>query len=172
MKWRDEAAFKHLHTHLKKQLRIRLGQSEDPSAVIIDSQKVKSAIGGASIVYDGNKRTKGRKRYLLIDTLGLIFVLVIHSAAIIDCTELEQVLGDEDVPDRLELAWVDKGYRGQHVQNFGSKNGIRVEVVGNPDPKSFKVAHKRWLVERANAWMYGARRLTKDHETHTQEFEF
>jgi transposase len=59
---------------------------------------------------------------------------------------------------------LDQHNRGKRVQNFGASNGIRVEIVGNPNPTSFAVAHKRWLVERTNAWISGARRLTKDHE--------
>jgi putative transposase len=164
MKWRDNYAFKELHTHLRKQLRLRLGRSSDPTAGIIDSQTIKSASHGESIGYDGNKKIKGRKRHLLVDTLGLIIVMVIHSAGIVDNTAVDMVLCHEDVPPTLEKVWVDKGYRGDRIKKMGFERGINVCVVGNPSPHAFEVAPKRWVVERTNAWMVGARRLTKDHE--------
>ena len=94
----------------------------------------------------------------------MIVAMVIHSAAIVDSTAAEMVLSSPSIPDRLELVWADKGYQGPRVAEFGRINGIRVQVVGNPQSGGFAVARKRWLVERTNAWMFGARRLTKDHE--------
>jgi transposase len=99
-----------------------------------------------------------------VDTLGLIIVLVVHTAAIVDRRGAELVLASKSVPARLKHIWADQGYGGPIVERAARERNINVEVVGNPSKHEFQVAAKRWVVERTNAWISSARRLTKDHE--------
>lgn len=121
--------------------------------------------------YDAGKKIKGRKRHLIVDTLGLLLV-VVHAADIPDRDgarlALDKMRGRFS---RLKLIWADGGYAGQFV-DWAKRTCRRViEVVQKTQPHRFVVLPKRWIVERTFAWLGRYRRLSKDYETLTQGSE-
>jgi putative transposase len=120
--------------------------------------------------FDAGKKVLGRKRHLLVDTLGLILHVVVHSAAIQDRDGARLVL---PVLLRrfgwLRCIFVDGGYAGAlvgWVQQLLPRRGLRLEVVkrSDRDLPRFKVLPKRWIVERTFGWLSKFRRLAKDYE--------
>jgi putative transposase len=127
--------------------------------------------------YDAGKKILGRKRHLLVDTLGLILHVVVHSAAIQDRDGAKLVL-----PILLQrFGWlrcifVDGGYAGAlaaWVKELLPRRGLRVEVVkrSHADKHRFKILPKRWIVERTFGWLSKFRRLAKDYEFRTENSE-
>jgi putative transposase len=162
----------HLWAALNDALRILVRKTHDkrsqPTAAILDSQSVKSDGHGGSVGYDAAKRIKGRKRHLLVDTLGLVLGVAVTPASTPERdgaqTVLRQVSGWFAW---LRLLWVDGGYTGdafaQWVKELRPK--LKVEVVKRSDDTSgFKVLPHRWVVERTFGWLMRHRRLVRDYE--------
>ena len=108
----------------------------------------------------------GRKRHLLVDTLGLLLAVVVHAADIQDRDGAKLVLAKarERCP-RLRLLWADGGYAGQLVDWVREKCGWLLEIVKRPDgARGFRVLPRRWVGERTFAWLGRSRRLSKDDE--------
>ena len=163
--WRDDGTTEHIHDVLRRRLRRARGRTEEPSAVAIDSQTVKAAANAqaATVGYDGNKKTKGRKRHIAVDTLGLLIVLGVSAASFGDSTVGRQVL--DHLTPSVTKAWVDGGYNAK-VLEHGADLGIDVEVVRRDTTLAgFKVLPRRWVVERTFGWFMLHRRLTRDYET-------
>jgi transposase len=144
------------------------GRAEEPTAVAIDSQSVKSS-GNAqadTVGYDGNKKIKGRRRHIAVDTLGLLIVLGIAAGSLQDSPIGKQVLTClAAVAPTVTKAWVDGGYNNAVVEH-GADLGIDVEVVKrDPHIHAFKVLPRRWVVERTFGRFMLHRRLTRDYET-------
>src|SRR5437867_818297 len=148
-----------------------------PTAAILDSQSVKVSNHGGVRGYDAGKKILGRKRHLLVDTLGLILHVVVHSAAIQDRDGARLVL-----PRLLErFGWlrcifVDGGYAGElvaWVKKLLPRRGLRLEVVkrNEADKHRFAILPKRWIVERTFGWLSKFRRLAKDYEFRTENSE-
>jgi putative transposase len=116
---------------------------------------------------------KGRKRHLLVDTLGLIWGVVVHSAEVQDRDGAKFVLEKvEGEFSRLKLIWADGGYAGQLIEWVKRLCGSTLEIVKrNDDAKGFVVLPKRWIVERTFGWFGWYRRLSKDYEEQTVNSE-
>ena len=116
---------------------------------------------------------KGRKRHIVVDTIGLLMAVVVHAADIQDRDGAKLVLSKllGRFP-RLRLIWADGAYAGQLVDWASALGGWLIEVVKRPmDRHRFEVLPRRWVVERTLGWLGRNRRLSKDYEELTESSE-
>lgn len=172
-KWRESEFFVSLNQTLRKKVRLSSGKATDPSAAIIDSQSVKTDEQAASKGYDAGKKVKGRKRHILVDTLGLLLIVKVLTADIQDRDGAKQLFSEiKGQMPRLQLIWADGGYRGKLIKLVAIKFLWILEIVKrNDDLKIFQVLPKRWIVERTFSWLNRNRRLSKDYERKTTSSE-
>ena len=170
--WRQDGTWLKIHDHLRAWTRIEQERHPtSPSSAFIDSQSVKSAaLVHQSVGFDGGKLIKGRKRFLTVDTLGLVLRVLVTAASVTEREGGKQVLkqvqqmGKRDT--LLHTIWADGGFDGEPFMQW-VMDVCRwiVQVVVRPQQtKGFVVLKKRWVVERTFGWFMGCRRLVRDYE--------
>jgi len=167
--FRRTGLWEQLNTEIREAARERVGKEPQASAMIADSQSAKSAEGGEQRGFDGGKLVSGRKRNLLVDTLGLVVLAKVTAANIQDVHAGQQLFSalakKPELLTRLEKIFADGGYRGELVEWVHQNLHVVLEIVlklGNQ--KGFQVLPKRWVVERTFAWITRNRRLARDYE--------
>lgn len=171
--WRQRGILEAIHDALRTQLREAEGRQASPSAAIIDSQSVKTTEAGGPRGYDAGKKVNGRKRHIMVDTLGLLLIVVVHAASTQDRDGAKLVM--EKIAGRfprLKRIWADGGYAGHLVEWAQAFGNWILDIVKRSDgQKGFVVLPRRWVVERTFAWLGRCRRLSKDYERLTQTSE-
>jgi transposase len=172
--WREDGTDRTIHDLLRCQVRERAGRTEDPTAVVLDTQSIHAAthVPATTTGKDAGKRVPGRKRGLAVDTLGLIIAVVVMAASATDnqigARLLDHVV--EHTPT-VTKAWVDAGFKDD-VAIHGALLGIDVEQVRrDPTTTGFVPIRRRWVVEQTHGTLMLHRRLTREYESRTASSE-
>jgi len=172
--WREDGTWAKLVQALRERTRVEAGREPTPSAACIDSQSVKTTeMGGPERGYDGGKKINGRKRHLLVDTLGLLLVVLMTSAGLDDGVAAPILLGHvtPQAFPRLVTIFADQKYHNHTLDAWMAEHraGWHIDVKMRPaGTKGFTPLEKRWVIERTNAWHGRYRRNSKDYERRTE----
>ena len=164
--WKKNGIWDEMQQFLVEEVRMKEGKNCEPSVGIIDAQSVKNTLVSCEDKgFDAGKKIKGIKRHIMVDTLGLIIAIVIHSAGIQDRDGASSVVEKmKENWSRIIKIFADGGYAGQLIIKIKESFNINLEIIKRDKLKEFKILPKRWIVERTFSWIDTFRRTSKNYE--------
>jgi putative transposase len=174
--WRDDGTWQTITDALRQKVRVAADRQPSPRVAYIDSQTVKATPIAEDRGFDGGKLITGRKRHILVDSLGLLLVVLVTVANADDGTTAPKVLArlTAEHQSRLEVIWGDTKYHNHALEGWlvAHPGGYRIGVVGRPAGSvGYVKLPKRWVVERTFAWLGWYRRLSRDYERYADSSE-
>jgi putative transposase len=170
--WQRDGTWRRVHEHLRARVRRQSGRHKHPTAGCLDSQTVRCSAVASSRGYDIAKYLVGRKRHVLVDTIGLLLSVAVTAASVTDREGARQLLSQlSGSCKKLRRVWVDGGYRGQLLQWVAARFRFCLQPVLRTREQAFVVLPRRWVVERTFAWFGYHRRLSRDYERLEQTSE-
>lgn len=184
-RWSAQGRFEAMHDRLRRMWREREGRKEGPTAAVLDAQSTRGSPQGGPSGYDAGKKVKGRKRNLVVDTLGLLLAVTVTSAGLQDRDAGTEVVARATAKyPTLQRLYTDSAYAGPWAAAVHAEHALTVEVVRHPANRhvgqwtlegqqelfpleaaaGFTVLPKRWVVERTHSWNDRARRLVMHHD--------
>ena len=164
--WRDDGTWQKIHDTLRAEVREQEGRHKHPTAGCLDSQSVKTVQISGERGFDNGKKVKGRKRHILVDTMGLLMVVVVTAASVSDPAGAKLLFNRlTGSCKKLRRIWVDGTYRGKLLGWVSERFRFVLQpVLRNSEQKGFVLLPRRWVVERTFSWLNLHRRLSKDYE--------
>jgi transposase len=166
--WNRDGTLTRMHDGLRMQVRQMMGRDPHPTAAAADSQTVRAAetVGRASRGYDAGKKINGRKRHIVVDTCGLLLIVMVTAGNVQDRDAARWLLwAMRTCFPTIRLLWADGGYSGQLVAWAQSTLALTVQIVRKlAGQHTFVVLPRRWVAERTFAWINRCRRTVRDYE--------
>ena len=171
--WIESGTWDEIAFVLRMDVRMQAGRKDQPRVAAIDSQSVKTTEqGGEERGDDGGKKVRGRKRHILVDSLGMLLAVVVTSAAVDDAAAAQELFDqvESEAFPRLRTIYGDNKYHNYDLYDWMDGNvDYRLHIVRRPEGAvGFVQLPQRWVVERTFAWLGRSRRLHKDCEKLTE----